>query len=270
MCYVLVMIYNTFFIDNRGINMLVNLKEVLKIAQNENIAIGSFNIYNLETILALKEAVLKTKKPVIVAFGENYINYVPMKVISDSVKTIFNNIDIPIVLHLDHAKNIETIKIAHKKNISVEGELGYLNNEDGTGKIISKYTNEIEAKKYVEDTKVDALAIAIGNAHGIYMTKPSLNFKQLEILNKIVTCPLVLHGSSGIQKNDLQKAIDLGIRKFNINTEVSNTGVKTIREYLLKYPENKKLNLRLETVLEEARKQMTEKIINYINIFNKK
>ena len=110
MCYVLVMIYNTFFIDNRGINMLVNLKEVLKIAQNENIAIGSFNIYNLETILALKEAVLKTKKPVIVAFGENYINYVPMKVISDSVKTIFNNIDIPIVLHLDHAKNIETIK----------------------------------------------------------------------------------------------------------------------------------------------------------------
>lgn len=71
-------------------------------------------------------------------------------------------------------------------------------------------------------------------------------------------------------KNDLQKAIDLGIRKFNINTEVSNTGVKTIREYLLKYPENKKLNLRLETVLEEARKQMTEKIINYINIFNKK
>lgn len=281
--------------------MLVNLKEVLKIAQNENIAIGSFNIYNLETILALKEAVLKTKKPVIVAFGENYINYVPMKVISDSVKTIFNNIDIPIVLHLDHAKNIETIKkaidygftsvmydgsklslkeniintkkvieIAHKKNISVEGELGYLNNEDGTGKIILKYTNEIEAKKYVENTKVDALAIAIGNAHGIYMTKPSLNFKQLEILNKIVTCPLVLHGSSGIQKNDLQKAIDLGIRKFNINTEVSNTGVKTIREYLLKYPENKKLNLRLETVLEEAHKQMTEKIINYINIFNKK
>ena len=62
----------------------------------------------------------------------------------------------------------------------------------------------------------------------------------------------------------MQKAIDLGIRKFNINTEVSNTGVKTIREYLLKYPENKKLNLRLETVLEEARKQMTEKIINYI------
>lgn len=72
------------------------------------------------------------------------------------------------------------------------------------------------------------------------------------------------------KKNDLQKAIDLGIRKFNINTEVSNTGVKTIREYLLKYPENEKLNLRLETVLEEARKQMTEKIINYINIFNKK
>ena len=266
--------------------MLVNLKEVLKIAQNENIAIGSFNIYNLETILALKEAVLKTKKPVIVAFGENYINYVPMKVISDSVKTIFNNIDIPIVLHwimlkyrnnkkaidygftsvmydgskLSLKENIintkKVIEIAHKKNISVEGELGYLNNEDGTGKIISKYTNEIEAKKYVEDTKVDALAIAIGNAHGIYMTKPSLNFKQLEILNKIVTCPLVLHGSSGIQKNDLQKAIDLGIRKFNINTEVSNTGVKTIREYLLKYPENKKLNLRLETVLEEARKQM--------------
>ena len=84
------------------------------------------------------------------------------------------------------------------------------------------------------------------------MTKPSLNFKQLEILNKIVTCPLVLHGSSGIQKNDLQKAIDLGIRKFNINTEVSNTGVKTIREYLLKYPENKKLNFKIRNCIRRS------------------
>lgn len=86
------------------------------------------------------------------------------------------------------------------------------------------------------------LAIAIGNAHGIYMTKPSLNFKQLEILNKIVTCPLSITWFVRYSKTILQKAIDLGIRKFNINTEVSNTGVKTIREYLLKYPENKKLN----------------------------
>ena len=90
MCYVLVMIYNTFFIDNRGINMLVNLKEVLKIAQNENIAIGSFNIYNLETILALKEAVLKTKKPVIVAFGENYINYVQPRRIQPGIVWLMN------------------------------------------------------------------------------------------------------------------------------------------------------------------------------------
>lgn len=281
--------------------MLINLKNILQIAEKNNSAIGSFNVYNLESILALKMAIDTLKTPAIIAFGESYTSHAPLEVISSIVYTLFEKSPIPIVLHLDHAKNLSTIKdaincgftsvmydgsrlplsenilysqevvkLAHAKNISVEGELGYLNNEDGTGENSMLCTDVNEAVHYTQKSGIDALAIAIGNAHGLYKSTPKLNFNQLQKLHENILCPLVLHGSSGIAFKDLQKAIDLGIRKFNINTEISTTAVKSLRNYLNNNSYEANPNLRFETVLKEARNKMSDKIIEFMKVFANK
>lgn len=279
--------------------MLVNLKEILSTAEATNSAVGSFNIYNLESILAVKEAIDETKMPAIISFGEGYMQHAPIEAIASIVQTLFLTSDTPVVLHLDHCKNYtsiakaikvgftsvmydgsrlplneniantkKVIELAHALNVSVEGELGYLNEEDGTGEINSTCTSVEDAIAYTTQTNVDALAIAIGNAHGLYKSAPKLNFDQLAKLHENVQCPLVLHGSSGIPLTDLQKSITLGIRKFNINTEISTTGVATIRNYLNTHTYEENPNLRLETILKEARSSMSKKIVELIKVFN--
>lgn len=281
--------------------MLVNLKEILATAEATNSAVGSYNIYNLETILAVKEAIEQTNMPAIIAFGEGYMSHAPIEAIGNIVNTLFMKSSTPVVLHLDHAKSYASIatamkngftsvmydgsrlpleenihntqkitELAHYLNVSVEGELGYLNDEDGTGETSSACTSVADAIEYTTKTNVDALAIAIGNAHGIYKSAPKLNFEQLEKLHANVKCPLVLHGSSGIPTSDLQKAIDLGIRKFNINTEISTTGVAAAREYLSVNPYESNPNLRFETVLKDARIHMRSKIIEFMHLFANK
>lgn len=281
--------------------MLINLKEILQAAEVNKSAVGSFNIYNLESILAVKEAVDKMQLPVIISFGESYTSHAPIEAISAIVHTLFAKSAVPVALHLDHAQNPaiirqaidcgftsvmydgsrlpldenilhsqEIVKIAHAKNVSVEGELGYLNNEDGTGESSALCTDVNDAVNYTEISGVDALAIAIGNAHGLYKSAPKLNFAQLEKLHERVNCPLVLHGSSGIGVQDLQKAIDLGIRKFNINTEISTTAVKAVRDYLAQNPYEQNPNLRFETVLKDARSKMADKIMEFMQIFANK
>lgn len=281
--------------------MLVNLKEILYTAEATNSAVGSFNIYNLESILAVKEAIDETKMPAIISFGEGYMQHAPIEAIASIVQTLFLTSDTPVVLHLDHCKNYtsiakaikvgftsvmydgsrlplneniantkKVIELAHALNVSVEGELGYLNEEDGTGEINSTYTSVEDAIAYTTQTNVDALAIAIGNAHGLYKSAPKLNFDQLAKLHENVQCPLVLHGSSGIPLTDLQKSITLGIRKFNINTEISTTGVATIRNYLNTHTYEENPNLRLETILKEARSSMSKKIVEFMYLFANK
>lgn len=281
--------------------MLVNLKEILSTAETTNSAVGSFNIYNLESILAVKEAIDETKMPAIISFGEGYMQHAPIEAIASIVQTLFLTSDTPVVLHLDHCKNYtsiakaikvgftsvmydgsrlplneniantkKVIELAHALNVSVEGELGYLNEEDGTGEINSTCTSVEDAIAYTTQTNVDALAIAIGNAHGLYKSTPKLNFDQLAKLHENVQCPLVLHGSSGIPLTDLQKSITLGIRKFNINTEISTTGVATIRNYLNTHTYEENPNLRLETILKEARSSMSKKIVEFMYLFANK
>ncbi len=281
--------------------MLVNLKEILAAAESTNSAVGSYNIYNLESILAVKEAIEQTNSPAIIAFGENYMKHAPIEVIGSIVQTLFLTSPTPVVLHLDHCKNFSSIakaikagftsvmydgsrlpleenilntqkvvELAHALNVSVEGELGYLNEEDGTGESTTSCTSEKDALEYTEKTNVDALAIAIGNAHGIYKSTPKLNFEQLKKIHASVKCPLVLHGSSGIPLSDLQKAINYGIRKFNINTEISTTGVAASRSYLDANPYESNKNLRFETVLKDARTKMSSKIVEFMNLFANK
>lgn len=279
--------------------MIVNLKYVLTKAKLERRAVPAFNVYDLETIMAVLGAAKKNKSPVIISFGESYFDQVPIEIIAEIVKNLAANCDFDIVLHLDHAKEFQSIiramrcgftsvmydgsanlledniintaeivKIAHAADVSVEAELGYMNPEDGSSSSENcnlDYTDAKIARRFVLDTKVDALAIAVGNAHGIYKFEPHLDFDRIKEIKNNTDIPLVLHGCSGIPEASIKKAISLGICKINVNTEVSVGGVEAIRKLL---NENSGEKLRLEKVLKHACNEMCRIIESYITLAN--
>jgi len=279
--------------------MLLNLKDILEYAEVKQSAIGSFNVYNVESIQAVVQAALAAKQPVIISFGESYTSHAPIEVIAEIVKIYCINAAVPFCLHLDHSKELATImkairagftsimydgsalplneniersrkvvELAHLVGVSVEGELGYMNNEDGTSpgglRLAEGYTTVAAAKEYTEQSGVDALAIAIGNAHGIYKGIPTLDFRRLEEIKRNIKVPIVLHGSSGIPAASLHKAIALGVRKININTEVSTKGIQTARSFLADHLDK---NTRFETLAKAAEDAMSQTVADYINLF---
>lgn len=278
--------------------MLVNLQEMLAWAEQKNCAVGSFNVYNVESLQAVLTAARETKAPVIIAFGEKYDKHMPLEAMAEMVKFYVGTSPFPFVLHLDHSKDLQVIlralkagftsimfdaskcpleeniaktkevaRLAHLLGASVEGELGYMNPEDGTEGTAGSpetYTTVAEAVRFSEASDADALAIAIGNAHGIYKGEPHLDLERLAAIHQAKTLPLVLHGSSGIPLELLQKAIHLGIRKININTEVSTTGIKVAREFLATHTDP---NTRFETMTKSAEQAMSKVVADYIRCF---
>jgi len=242
--------------------MLVNLNDVLNKAKKSGYAIGAFNVYNMETIEVVFEAAVSLNIPVIIAFGEKYSSINSIHLIAKCVQELANKTPLPIVLHLDHCKSEDLIiraiqagftsvmydgsslansdnigitskivKIAHAAGVSVEAELGYVPAEN-TGKSVpeDQLTKPEEAKEFVEKTDCDALAVAVGTIHGNYIGKPKIYHDRLKEIAKVISVPLVLHGGSGNTEEDLVLAIDEGISKININTEISNAAVKQLKE----------------------------------------
>lgn len=283
--------------------MLVSLKDLLSQCQKNKSAVTAFNVYNLETILSVNQAAQNLNRPVIFSFGEGYLDDVPMELIALNIRFLAEQSQQPIVLHLDHVKNLSTIKraidcgftsvmydgshlsidenikttravveIAREAEISVEGELGYMNPEDGSQNIETNSTDPSEftrpemAKKYVTETGVDALAIAIGNAHGIYKGEPHLDFSVLAEIAALTDIPLVLHGSSGIPEGQIKKAIQLGICKINVNTELAVGAVESIRRCIVKNPEAN--TLRYEKLIRQTKADLVPLIEKYINLTN--
>lgn len=280
--------------------MLVNLKSILSKAKKQNKAVPAFNVYNLETIMAVLEAARKYNSPVILSFGESYFNYAPIEAIAAIVKTLVTNEDIDVVLLLDHAKKLESIikaiqsgftsvmydgsglpfeknavntarivEIAHAVGVSVEAELGYMNPEDGSERLLKNesvlYTDPATASKFIAATNIDALAIAIGNAHGIYKREPQLDMVRLKQIRDSTDIPLALHGCSGIPVSLLKETIASGICKINVNTEITIGGVKAIKEL---FENNPNQQFRLENVLQHSQNKMEQIIESFISLTN--
>jgi len=225
--------------------MLVTNKKLLSAAKAKGYAVGAFNIQNLETLLAIVEASTEEQSPVIVAVTPSTIKYAGLEYLAEMVKTAAESAPVPMSLHLDHGKDIETVSkcidagftsvmidgshlnfeenisltkrvtdLAHSKSISVEGELGRLAGvEEAT--IEEKkavLTNPEAAKEFVERTGLDALAVAIGTSHGAYKFKgePKLDFERLEAIRKKVKVLLVLHGASSVPSEIIGKATKYG------------------------------------------------------------
>ncbi|SCP99429.1 class II fructose-bisphosphate aldolase [Anaerobium acetethylicum] len=245
--------------------MLVNMKDVLEIADERNIAIGSFNVYSYETIKGVLECAQSRQMPAILAFGERYLENMDLDTVVAIVKSASKEIDVPFALHLDHCNSLDNIyraikagftsvmydgsalsyeenvantakvvEVAHANQVSVEAELGSLasgdHSHEGTAADEEVYTNPDQANDFVLKTGVDALAVSIGTVHGIYKGEPNIRVDILKKIREKVAVPLVLHGGSGTPEDVVRECIQNGIRKINVNTEISVYTVEKLKE----------------------------------------
>lgn len=240
----------------------MNLQNKLKELQQQKKAILATNFYNLETLQGILIAASKCNAPVILQLTRSSIEYMGLKEAVGLARQSMETFKVEGWLHLDHGDSYELVKRcleegfdsvmidasnepfdknvaitsrvveeARKYGANVEAELGYiakLGQEQD-----SIYTTVEEASEFVKQTGVDALAIAIGSAHGFYKSAPNLNIDRLIEIHAAVDTILVLHGSSGIPDQMLKDAIHNGITKVNLATEIKNTFMKALKQTLL-------------------------------------
>jgi len=245
---------------------LVPMADILNKANEEYYAVGGFNINNMEFLQGIIWAAEESNSPLILQASEGAIRYIGMDYVINMVKAAVKDTHIPVALHLDHGSSYEVImkciregfssvmfdgskysfeenirltqevvKAAHSVGVTVEAELGKIGGSEDDVEVDEKdamFTKTEEAEEFVEKTNVDALAIAIGTAHGVYKGKPELDFNRLEEINSLLDMPLVLHGASGVPKEDIEKAVELGINKVNVNTAFQQAFTAKIRELL--------------------------------------
>lgn len=245
-----------------GDTMIENMNNMLIRAKKNKYAIAHFNINNLEWTKYILEEANKLESPVILGVSESAVKYMGgYKTVVNIVEGLINdlNIKIPVCLHLDHGTTIENCKkalesgfksvmidaskhpleenikitkevveLAKKYNATVEGEIGAVGGKNT--EII--YANVNDAVKFAKETKVDALAPALGSVHGLYKDSPNINYERMKEISEKTNLPLVLHGATGLDEETLKKSIEYGTCKININTELQITWTNQIRKYL--------------------------------------
>lgn len=249
--------------------MLVNLKEILKIAEEEKNAVGMFNATGFDSLQAVIGAAEELNRPVIIAHAEVHNVYNDISFVGPAMIAAAQNAKVPVCVHLDHGTSTQMIyralrigftsvmidasalayeenlrftkeitEISHAMGVSVEAELGRLvTGESGSTEIANAkpedfYTDPEEAKAFCEATGIDALAIAFGTAHGFYKSQPKLDFGVVEKCAAATGLPLVMHGGSGVSEEGFRKAIASGIRKINYYSYMSKAGYMAAKEYI--------------------------------------
>ena len=271
--------------------MLINLKEILTIADHDNIAIGAFNTPNLECINAVIDAAERLNVPVIISHAELHEDVAPLAKIGPVMVQAAKAAKVPVCVHLDHCETLDYMKqalelgftgvmydgstlsyeenlentkkavaMASQYNCGVEAELGAMAAREGgeaavsgkaageggkvaSGKAVSGkgrpfaptgpvYTDPDEAVEFCKETKIDALAPSFGTAHGIYKSKPILDFDRVKEISIRTRLPLVMHGGSGVSPEDYRKGIECGLRKINYYSYMAKAGTQAVIDKL--------------------------------------
>ena len=274
---------------------LVTMKALLERAENEHRGIGAFSVGNMEMVKGAVQAAEDLNTSIILQIAEVRLKHSPLEYMGPMMVQAAREAKVDIAVHLDHGltetvvqkaldfgftsvmfdssaysfeENIERtkkiVKLAEKYDATVEAELGLVGgSEDGSTDQGIRCTNPDDAGVFCEQTGIDALAVAIGNAHGNYPVAPKLAFDVLEQIHEKTNVPLVLHGGSGITDDDFQKAISLGIVKINIATASFNRLIMRAEEYF-RIPEKHNY-----FALNEAMVKGTyENVTHHIKVFN--
>lgn len=272
----------------------MTMKEKLAGFSRQGKALLAANFYNFETLKGLLLAAQATGNSLILQLSESSLHYLGIKPAVAMVRTMLKEFDVEGWVHLDHGSSIEMVKkcldagfdsvmidaseksfgenvsitkkavnLAQSFHANVEAELGYI------AKLNQSHTFEPtsagDAKKFAEATGIDALAIAIGNAHGFYKETPHLRLDRLKEIRAVTKCALVLHGSSGIPDEQLQQAIQCGISKINLATETKNAFMKKLQLLLAETDE-----IDLRKIFPEAIDEVKNLIVRKLNVINHK
>lgn len=243
---------------------LVKMKDLLRRAEEKNIGCGAFSVGNMEMVRGAIRAAEELDTPIILQIAEVRLKNSPLHLMGPMMVQAAKEAKVDVAVHLDHGLTFETVdkalelgftsvmldastlpfeeniarvkavvEKARKYGVTVEAELGLVGgSEDGSCDHGIRCTDPDDAVVYARETGIDALAVAIGNAHGNYPVAPTLAFDVLEKIHEKVDIPLVLHGGSGITDKDFQKAISLGIRKVNIATASFNSLTAHVEKYM--------------------------------------
>jgi fructose-bisphosphate aldolase, class II len=276
--------------------MFTTTKKILDIATEGKFAVGAFNINNMELVQGIVAAAKELNSPIILQVSKGAREYAGRKYITKLAEAAESDSDLPIAIHLDHGDNFDLCKsviddgftsvmidgshqpfeenieitkrvvdYAHTRGVSVEAELGKLvgeqhdSGENSKTSLNAVYTNPSEAKEFVERTKCDSLAVAIGTSHGAYKFKgePKLDFERLKEIRRMVRIPLVLHGASsvlpeytdicnrygakisgskGVPEEQIKEAVKIGVQKINIDTDLRIAMTAGVRRSLFENP----------------------------------
>ena len=243
---------------------LVKMKDLLRRAEEKNIGCGAFSVGNMEMVRGAIRAAEELDTPIILQIAEVRLKNSPLHLMGPMMVQAAKEAKVDVAVHLDHGLTFETVdkalelgftsvmldastlpfeeniarvkavvEKARKYGATVEAELGLVGgSEDGSCDHGIRCTDPDDAVVYARETGIDALAVAIGNAHGNYPVAPTLAFDVLEKIHEKVDIPLVLHGGSGITDKDFQRAISLGIRKVNIATASFNSLTAHVEKYM--------------------------------------
>lgn len=248
---------------------LLNGKELLRKAVEGNYAIPAFGFVNLEGAKAIVQAAEELNSPVILQTTQGGIDYAGHEALSALAIAIAKKATVPVALHLDHGRNLDyhhkslelgytslmidgselpfeenvaitkqVVELVKDTDIMVEAELGHIGGKEddieGEG---SHYTTVEEATAFVEQTKIDALAIACGTAHGFYTQEPNVNFEVIRNIRQATNTPLVLHGGTGVPLDQVTKAVEAGINKANFDSELKKAFVTSTVKFMDENPE---------------------------------
>ncbi|PZM62032.1 class II fructose-1,6-bisphosphate aldolase [Paenibacillus dendritiformis] len=276
---------------------LVSMNEFLPKAKAGKFAVGQFNINNLEFTQAITEAAMEENAPIIFGVSEGALRYMGMEYTVAMAQAAAKKSGLPIALHLDHGSTFEVamaciragfssvmfdgshhayednirltkevVKAAHAMGVSVEGELGTIGGVEDDLEVdeaSAQLAKPEEAIRFYEETGVDALAIAVGTAHGMYKGEPKLHYDIIEAVASKIPVPVVLHGGSGGPDESIRKAIAAGAGKINVNTENQVACTAAIREALAKDADV----IDPRKYLTPARKAMVEVVRGKIRLF---
>ncbi len=280
--------------------MLASVKKILLDAKKNGYAVGAFNTMNMEVTQAIIKAAAKKKSPIVIQITENSLSYAGDSVACELVKAVIDKEsgDVPIGFHLDHGKSFDSVvraielgfksvmidaslsdlqeniditkrvvECAHPKGVDVQAEIGrvpYLGREDQDPDWEKIMTDPEEAKQLVEETEVDALAVAIGNAHGFFREKSEPDWKRLERINELLPdLPLILHGASDWTNSKASEAIKRGVACFNVDTDIRIAFNTT----LCQFARDKCDIIDPRKILAEARDAVQEVVENKIDLF---
>lgn len=285
--------------------MLVTLKEIMDIAEEKNIAVGSFNASCLEAIEAELEAAEELKLPVIIQFAQCHEPWIPLTTIGPIMVEMAKKAAVPVCVHLDHGETLDylqtaleigftgimydgsvlpyeenlentkkAVEMAGKYGASVEAELGSMgrresgmgNDGAGADDDTKIYTDPELAAKFVAETGIDALACSFGTTHGIYLTEPKLDFDVVRNVRiKTGNIPVVMHGGSGVSTEDYHKAVESGVRKINYFTYMDKSGGAAVVDYLNGLNEGEPVFF--SSIFMAARKAMKENVKSAMKVF---